>query len=478
MKTIRVNYIYTAINQVLMIIVPIITLPYISRIFGVAGVGLFGYTSSIASYFVLFILLGLNNYGNREIAKVKNDKERLSNTFISIFTMQVVTALIVMVIYFILMYFAFQTINELMLIWSFFIFGGAINITWFHMGLENFKMILFRNFLIKTLSVIAIFVFVKGSNAIGIYVCILSLGAIFSNVIMWTKVRKIIIFKLPTKSQVYKHILPNLKLFIPVLAVSVYTFLDKIMLGSISSMYYTGLYENSQKIITLLTGIITSLGIVMMPRITNLVSQNKNKEAREYLFTSVKWTLFLSSAFAFGLMSISKLVVIILFGEEFIEAVGLIKVFSVVIIIIAYANIIRTQILIPNERDKIYIYSVITGAIINFTLNLYLISKYNALGAVISTIVAEIFVAGFQFAFVKRDKELLRVTIDSTLFIVAGFIMFMLLSVSSIYVINNIVSLVINVFVGTIIYLILSLIILVLTKDKYLLPYIQKAGRK
>lgn len=452
MSNVKKNFIYNIAYQLLVIILPLITAPYISRVLGTEGVGIYSYTYSITYYFVLFAMLGLNNYGNRQIAKVRDDKEKLAKTFSSIYCMQIVTSAIMIIAYVIYLLFIVKENKSIAIIQTIYLVSTAFDINWFFFGLEKFKLTVTRNTIIKILTIICIFIFVKTKDQLYLYTLIMAAGTLLSQLMLWPFVKKYTKLVRVKFKNIMIHFKPCLILFIPVIAVSLYKIMDKVMIGNLSTMEQVGLYENSEKIINILTALITALGTVMLPKISNLLANGEKEKSKQYIEKSMEFTIVSSVALTFGLMAIAKSFAPLFFGEEFKDAGIIIQYLSVTTIFIAVANVIRTQYLIPNEKDKSYIISVSIGAAVNIILNLILIPKYQALGAVIGTIFAEFSVMLYQIIDVRKELPIFKYLKDNFKYLVLGIIMFFLVSSLQNFVENDLLLVTVQVIVGIIIY--------------------------
>ena len=369
MSNIRKNFFYNIAYQILTMILPLLTAPYISRILGTEGVGVYSYTYSVVYYFMLISMLGINNYGNRTIAKVRDNKQELNKNFWSIYSLQLINTGIMLFIYIIYLN-AFNIENRnIATIQIIYLISTALDVNWFFFGLEKFKLTVTRNTIIKLLTVLSVFLFVKTKNDIWIYTVIMSVGTLISQGVMWFFLRKYIDFTKVNLKEIKKHIKPIIILFIPVIAVSLYKIMDKIMLGNITDMKQVGLYENSEKIISIITSLVTALGTVMLPRMSNLFANGEIEKGKKYITKSLEFIIIFSSALAFGIMSVADTFAPIFFGSEFTASGRIIQLLSITTIFISIANVIRTQYLIPREKDKSYIISVILGAIVNLIFN-------------------------------------------------------------------------------------------------------------
>lgn len=452
MSSIKKNLTYSVIYQILIIIIPFITTPYISRIVGKEGIGIYSYTYSIAHYFIIFAMLGLNNYGNRVVAKCRDDKEKLSKEFSSIYVFQVIMSILMIILYLIYIFICDKKYLIFSILQVLYVVSTLFDINWLFFGLEKFKLTIIRNVIIKVVSTIFIFLFIKKSEDLIIYTFILSISSLITQLSLWAFVKKEVKFIKPKWVDVKKHIKSNIILFIPVIAVSIYKVMDKIMLGNLSNIEQVGLYESAEKIVNVPIALIAALGTVMLPRTTNLLSNNNEKKAKEYLKNTSLFIIFISLPIIFGLFSVSDKLTILYFGEEFKDASILIKILSIDIIFIGIANVIRTQYLIPKEKDKEYIISVIVGAVINFIMNCIFIPIYNAKGAVIGTLCAEIAVCIIQII-LSKEKIILRKDLKKVLgFIISSIVMYLSINYIGIYIKNDIMNIGIKIFLGIIIY--------------------------
>lgn len=454
--SIKKNFLYNISYQILVMILPLITAPYISRIIGAVGIGVYSYTYSVANYFVLFAMLGLNNYGNRSIAAVRDDKERLNETFSEIYTLQIVTTLIMIIFYFIFVTLVDSIDQKITLIQAVFIISALLDINWLFFGLEQFKLTVTRNMIIKILTVICIFIFVKNSGDLWIYTVIMAGGTLLSQSMLWAFLKKYVSFKRPTLNGIIRHIKPNLILFIPVIAVSIYKIMDKIMLGSMTTMTQVGYYENSEKIIGIPMGIITALGVVMLPRMTNLTANGNFDTAKKYIEISLKFIMFLAIGITLGLSGVSRQFIPLFFGEEFVNAVPVVSVLAFTVLFISWANVIRTQYLIPQKMDAIYIKSTGLGAIINVIVNLLLIPSCGATGAAIGTIFAEAAVASYQTWKVRNELEINKYFKNSCIYIVPGVVMYLIIILVGQIEVNSFISILLQISIGGITYVVLS----------------------
>ena len=338
--SVKKNFIYNLSYQILIMILPIITTPYISRIIGAEGIGIQSYTYSIANYFVLFAMLGVNNHGNRSIAMVRNNQKKLNKTFTSIYLIQATMSVIMIILYIIYIIFFTKSYKIIFAIQLIYIIGALFDINWFFFGMEQFKITVIRNTIIKLISVMSIFIFVRNERNLYLYSFILALGTLISQLILWNFLIKYARFTKVSFDEVKEHIIPMLTLFIPAISVSIYKIMDKIMLGAMSTVIEVGFFTNSERIISIPLGIITALGTVMLPKMSNLLSNGKNNEAKKYVNLSLKFSMFISIGAIFGLIGVGRNIVPAFLGKGFDRCVDIVSLLSVTLLFMAWANVI------------------------------------------------------------------------------------------------------------------------------------------
>ncbi|MBS6376262.1 MAG: flippase [Clostridium sp.] len=466
MKSLQKNFLYNVLYQILLVILPLITAPYISRTLGATAVGVYSYTYSVAYYFLLIAMLGIGNHGNRSVAAVRDDREKLNKTFSSIYSLQVMTFSIAILAYAFYLVLFVKDNRLIVLLQLIYVTSGLFDIGWLFFGLEQFKLTVARNTLIKISTVVLMFVFVHKPSDLWKYTLIMSAGTLFSQAYLWLYVKKYVSFEKCSVKEIASNIKPVLILFIPVLAYSIYKVMDKIMLGNMSSYDQVGFYNNAEKIINIPMGIITALGTVMLPRMSNIVANGDKKRVDDYIRISAKLVTLLSSAIAFGLMGVSSVLAPVFFGDEFIACGEIIRLLSVTVFFIAWANVIRTQYLIPNKRDSIYLTSTMVGAILNLIINWMLIPKYQANGAAFGTIVAEFSVMLVQMVAVKNELPMRKYIMSYSPILIIGLTMAVLVDRIGIKLGVSISTLAIQILAGGFFFCIATIAYLRISNDE------------
>ena len=455
MKEVSKNFIYNVCYQVLALILPLITIPYVSRVLGSSGIGEYSYTYSIVYYFMIFAMLGLNNYGNRTIAQVRDDREKLSKTFKEIHLLQVITSTIMIALYVIFAFFINKEYKDITVIQTIYIVSCVFDINWFFFGIEKFKLTVTRNTIIKLISMCLIFILVKNKSDVWIYTLILSGSTLLSQLLLWPFVYKYTDRVKVSIKDIRKHIMPNLKLFLTVIAVVIYKVMDKTMIGVFSNVSEVGFYENAEKIINVPTVIIAALGTVMLPRMSNLYVKGEERKSKLIIEKSMNAMMFAGFPMVLGLVAISSNFTTVFLGTAFSKTAILISMLAVTSLFISWGNVLRSQFLIPRERDREYVISAFLGAAVNLICNIIFIPKFASIGACIGTILAELIVIVYQSYVVRKELPIKKYLIDVIPFFVKSVIMFAI-----IYPINYLnlkYGFLIQVFVGAMIYMILNI---------------------
>jgi O-antigen/teichoic acid export membrane protein len=451
--SIKKNYLYSVVYQIFNIIIPLITAPYISRVLGAEGIGIVSYIHSIALYFGMFGMLGLNNYGNRTIAANRKDKKKVSKIFWNIYTLQVMTTSIMLLAYIVFIS-AFLKENKIVAyVQIVYLLSVVLDINWFFFGMEQFKLTVSRSILIKIISFFMILIFVNNESDVWIYALITTVSMLLSQLLIWPFLIGKIHFVMPSKKEIFPHIIPNIILFIPVITISLYKVMDKVMLGTLGDMVQVGLYENSLKIINIPMGVIMALGNVMLPRMSSMYANGEVDKSKIIIRKSMQFSMFLAFGMAFGLGGIADNFAPVFFGKEFQKTGMLIQLLSITVVFISWANVFRTQYLIPNNKEKIYIKSVAIGALSNIIINMILIPQYGAVGASIGTIFAEALVTLSQSMMISNEFKFKVYIKDSFPFFLSGLLMFLIVKIIGSFDGSAVYVLIVQILIGALIYI-------------------------
>lgn len=473
-NSVKKNFIYQLVYDILIMILPFLTSPYIARVIGAEGLGIYSYHYSISYYFVLFSILGLRNYGNRTIAKCRDNKEELDSTFSNLLAVHILVSLICCVGYIAYLFVVNQNEKIYAAIMFIQVLSGLFDISWFYFGIEHFKLTVSINTVVKVVNVICVFVFVKNTKDLWIYCLIMALGALISQIALWFPLNKYVHLVRPQWQIMKTHIKPMLILFIPSIAVSLYKYMDKIMIGVLSNKIQLGFYENAEKVINIPTTIITSFGTVMLPKMSNLMSTKGKNEIGRYIKISMFYVMWLSYALTFGLASVATVFAPVFWGTDFYQSGLIIMGLAITIPFISFANVIRTQYLIPSSRDKEFMVSVVSGAVVNLIVNAILIPTKGSFGAMIGTIIAEVTVCAIQCWTVRKELQLFDLFKQSSPFVFFGILMFAVVFGMGRVLSCNVMTLLLQIAMGGLIYCAVSFVYLYHIKETTFLNIVNK----
>ncbi|UQS81712.1 oligosaccharide flippase family protein [Bombilactobacillus folatiphilus] len=417
------NYLYNVCYQIFILLIPLVTMPYISRVLGTKGSGIASFTASNAQYFVLLAALGISVYGNREVAYHRNDPQQLSQIFWEIFSLRMLTTIVSLSCFYIFCAWNRAYLGPY-LAQSLLIVATALDVSWFFMGLEKFKVTVLRNFLIKLLSLVLIFLFVKKETDVVIYILITTVSQLIGNLSLFTYLKPYIHKpQLPVKLQ--RHFQQAILFFIPQIAVSLYTSLNKTILGILVSVSAAGIFDYADRIVRLALAVVTAAGTVMLPRMAASFAKGKMDQIKRYLYLTFQAVTALSSPMMFGLAAIAVKFAPFFLGKSFGEVGILIMAEAIVIVFIAWENILGNQYLIPIGRTWTYTKAILTGAVISLLVCWPLITVYGALGAVFASILAELSVLLYELWSIHKAIQLKLLFKECWKFWLASLAMFL-----------------------------------------------------
>lgn len=440
--SIKKNYLYNLFYQVFLLIIPLITTPYVSRILLAEGVGKYSFSFSLITYFTIVAALGFGYYAQREVAKHQGDKNRQTIVFWEIVLCRLIPVFVSLATNIILCAFkVYGNYTSLMWILSILIVNVAFDIAFFFQGNEQFKSIVIRNFIIKALAVGSIFLFVKTKDDLWVYALINSLSTLLSTLSMWVPLRKLIVKIKINELKPLRHLKGTIILFLPTIAISVYTILDKTLIGLLITDTYTeidstgievvkkysdlenGYYEQSEKIVKMAMTIITAIGIVMIPRNSHEFSVGNVEKVKDNIYKTSKFVLFIGIPMTLGLIMSADLLVPWFLGDGYEKCSILLKVLSPLILIIGLSNVFGLQYLIPSGQDKKFTIALLIGAATNIVLNIIFIRFWWSTGAAIATIVAEFSVTFTMVLMIRKDISILKILLSGWKYYISGVVM-------------------------------------------------------
>ncbi|MQB95435.1 flippase [Lactobacillus reuteri] len=460
MKIIK-NYFYSAGYQILVMIVPLLTTPYVNRVLGPYGIGIYTYTNTIIQYFILFGGLGLAIYGSRQIAYVRNNKDKMAITFWEIQLVRTISILIATVLFLVYLI-IFAKYKYFMLLQFINLFAVAFDISWFFQGIENFKITFIRNTLIKICFTLLIFVLIRHHDQIGLYIFIYGISTFIGNITLWPELKRIINVKIKISwLKPWKHVMPTISLFVPEVAVQIYQTVNKTMLGAIVNTNSAGFYYDSDIIIKTILGLITALSSVMLPNVSNKFARGEMQSVKRMTYFSFNMATALIFALMFGISSIALNFAPLFFGKTFAIVGKAMILESPVIYFAGLSSILGAQYLIPTNQVKEYTISLTFGAVISIFLNVILIPMFHLYGAVLSTDFAEAAVLIYQIYIIKRTNQLeISILFKGTLkYLIIGAIMFSIVFYLNLHLGSSLIALIFEMIFGILIYALLNIIL-------------------
>lgn len=399
----RKNAAYNVAYRLFSVLLPLVTAPYLSRVVGTEGVGLYSDAWTMSELFCLVGMLGLADYGVRTIAQARDNREELDRTFSGIWQMQLMVAGAALLAWLGYVLFFAGDEKTIALHLTMMSVSCLCSFDWCLMGLDIFKPIALRNTFVKLAAAACVFIFVKSKNDLWIYGFAWSLATLAGNLSCAVTLKGKVTYRPVSLRESLKHLRPCAVLFISVLAVSIYRKMDKIMVYNIAGKHENGLYENAEKIIYCLSGFISAIGTVMMPKIANLQKKGETERIARHIDKSMDLIICMVSAMAFGVAAVADRFAPLFYGEDFRYSGVLMIPLGFTLIMIGFANVIRTQVVLPQKRDHIFVKSVCSGAVVNLVVNACLIPSMKSMGAVIGTLAAELTVPLVQYIILRKE---------------------------------------------------------------------------
>ena len=457
-KSIKKNYIFNLSYQILLLITPLITTPYVSRVLGADGIGTVSYAESIASYFVLFATMGITTYGQREISYVQQSVEKRSIVFWNTKILEFVTSGAMLVAY--LIFAILQQQSIIYVIFACNIIAVFFDVSWFFQGVEEFGKIVLRNVIFKLINIVYIFTFIRTKDDLILYVIGLTSFSALSNLSLWFYLPKYITKVEKSELHPFKNFKVVLGLFIPTIAIQVYTVLDKTMIGIITQdSFENGYYEQALKISKMVLTVVTSLGTVMIPRIGYYFKEGDKSKIRDLMYRGYQFVWFLGIPLCFGLVMVSSNFVPWFFGSGYDKVADLLKMLAFLILAIGINNVTGMQYLIPTGREKLFTITVLIGAGVNFCLNSILIYFFQSVGAAVASVIAESTIAIVQIIMVRKELSPLEIVKRGKNYCIAGVVMVGVLFILNRYLTSGIVDTAILVISGACSYFIVLLVL-------------------
>lgn len=400
MKKLAKNYVYNILYQIFILSVAIITAPYLTRVLGATNMGTYSYISSFSSVISTLSLLGIYNYGVRQLAYVREDKKKFNQTFWEIILIRIILAILGSMVYFVA---SKEIYRQYVILYFPWLIAGYIDLSWLFVATENMGPAILKNFFAKLITIIGIFVFVKSKNQVWIYILISALSTLLANISLIPQVKKYVSRPNIDIKNLKKHFSGTILLFLPQIASLMYLQIDKIMLeGLVGNLNQISFYDQAEKIIKIPTTFITVMNTVIMPRMANEYKKGNTKKIENYVFKVSRFSLFLALPMIVGIVVIVRQFIPWYLGSEYNPTIIALLIISPIILSQTLTGVSGSQYFVATNQMKIVIWSNVIGAVLNVSINAILIPKYEFIGAAIASVIASYSITIVQF--IKINK--------------------------------------------------------------------------
>ena len=390
MKRTFLNILYNAVYQIFLVLVPLITVPYLSRILGPKTYGIYSNVNNIVQFLMIFCTLSVSYIGMRTISQIRafGSEQDLTKAFWGLWYFQAIAGFVTIVIVIAVTSFFKIKYGQYLLLMVPYLISAQVDISWFFQGLADFGRVVLKNTAVKLVSVILILLWVKNPGDLWKYMLIMSVSTMLGSFVFWFDIHRYVGGPVKHFYQYRVTVKAIITLLIPQIATQIYTSLDKPILGLFQNSTQVAFYDNSQRISNMVLGIVTSISLVIMPK---MAGEGK-KEQRIVLKKSLEATVMLGTLFAVIIMANTKEFVPFFFGHKFIPMTPLMFFFTLTIIMIPTGGVFANQFALANHRDRDYAIPVIVGAFLEVILSYFLDQLYGATGAMIAILITEFIV--------------------------------------------------------------------------------------
>lgn len=406
MNKIAKNYIYNLFYQLIALIVPLVTAPYLVRVIGAEGTGIYSYVNSLTSLITTFVMLGFFSYGNRQIAYVRDDPEKLNETFWRVMTCRLIIGIVGTIIYAFVVFINGRYFTYFLLYYTYML-GYFVDCTWLFVGVEDMKWAVLKNTFLKLFAATMIFVFVKNSEDVGLYIFIQGGSILFANLLAYTQLKRYVGKPRLVLNGIKKDFYGSIVLFLPGMASTIYLQCDKIMIELLGNQTaQVSQYDYAEKIVTIPLSFITVLSTVMMPRIANEYANGRKNEIKDLLNKAAKISLFLACPLTLGMMTIAGKLIPWYLGKEFYPSITVIVIIAPIIITNTLTGISGSQYFTATNQIGILLKAQVSACLGNIIVNAVLIPKYGLYGAAIATVLSSVLSASIQYVYLIKQVKL------------------------------------------------------------------------
>lgn len=424
MGKIAKNYLYNLVYQVFIMLVPLVTAPYLARVLGPEGTGTYSYIYSVTTLVCTCVMLGIYSYGNRQVAYVRDDKKKLSNVFWQIMSARLLIGIVGTFIYFFIVM-ALGRYRTLFFIFYIYLLAYFMDCTWLYVGVEDMKWAVIKNTITKILAVVGIFFFVREKTDVAIYVLIQAASVLISNLLAYTQLRRYVQKPHLDFSNIKADICGSAMLFLPSVAATFYTQCDKVMIEVLTgATEEVAFYDYSEKIVLIPLTFITVLSTVMMPRIANEFKKGHETTVSELLNNAAKFSVFLAFPMTFGMISVADKLVPWYLGSEFEPTIYAIMLISPIVISNTLSGISGSQYFTATNQIAILVKSQFLAAAANIVINAMLIPNYGFYGAAIATLITSFLCAIVQYSYMLKQIKMPGLIKELVKYLLVSILMF------------------------------------------------------
>jgi len=467
------NYFYNLSYQISVIIIPFITIPYISRVLGTEGVGIYAFANSIVQYFGLIATLGISTYAFREIARVKDNAYERSKIFIEILSLQIITSFVAIILYllFVIEFSSNHPLVQFILVLN--LIAVTLDISWFYIGIEDFKKNATRNILAKIIAFCLLFIFVKSENDLWKFVLLNAGSVLVGHIFLWKDINKYVVFGKIEFKRIRYHFFKSLNMFYIIMIGTISANLNKTLIGSYINQSELGKYDIAYRLVLIILTFTTGIGTVILPKISYYLGQNDFTTVKAYLQKSISFTLSFSVAAMVGLIGIASNFTEWFLSSKFEGTDILFMILSPMILLNSLSNFLSTSYMIPSRNEKMYVKSLVIGSVVGTIASFILIPKYSIIGACISVIILEVVILIVHTLQVKKLLPIYLLFKEWWKYGVAGILLFLAIKVIERFINAGILLTVFQVIGGTLLYCCV-IVILKTEEAKYFIDQIKK----
>lgn len=421
------NYIYNLAYQLLVLIAPLVTAPYLARVLGASNLGIYSYVNSSGNIITTISLLGIYAYGNRQTAYVRDNKQELTKTFWELELTRLVLGTIGTVIYFVYSYYNPEH-RWYFLIYYPYILAQFIDCSWIYVGLEDMKPAVMKNFITKVVNIIGIFVFVRKRDDVWIYILMLAVTTLIANISVYTQLPKYISGPRgdgrPNPKKMLYHIKGSLYLFLPQVASLFYLQVDKVMLKWLTGQTaQVSFYDNAEKMINIPLSIITVMSTVMMPRIANEFQKNNKETIQNLLVKAGRYALMMTFPLMIGMLCIARQFIPWYLGDEFLPTATAMMILTPIVLFNSLAGISGAQYFTATNQIGILMKAYVSAAVLNVIVNAVLIPQYGYAGAAVATVGSSLVSVVIQYYYLSQQIDVKSLIKYGIKYFVGGVIM-------------------------------------------------------